>query len=139
MRFSLPSFDTVLEIHEIMLEFYGGLEGSPHPEYIESALARPRHYMAYSDECDIHLVCALILDSIARNHAFSDGNKRTALVTMLMTYRLNGIELSYDLRTNNELEELALMIADDKEKKVPISLVRTKLLSIVVDHQGEKS
>jgi death-on-curing protein len=134
MQFSLPSFETLLEIHDIMLEFYGGLKGVPHPEYLESALARPQHHMSYAKNCDIHLVSALILDSIARNHAFSDGNKRTALVAMLMTYRLNGVELSYDLRTNEELENLAISIADDKEKRVSVQMVRNKLLAIAAEN-----
>lgn len=128
MEFKLPSFETIVEIHSVVIDLYGGFDGFPHPKTIEGALARPKHYMSYEKECDIHLVAALILDSIARNHAFSDGNKRTALITMLMTYRLNGITLEYNLHMNEKFEELVLRVA---QKKPSIKETREKLQKLV--------
>jgi hypothetical protein len=32
MQFTLPTPDTVVEIHEIAIDTYGGLGGIPHPE-----------------------------------------------------------------------------------------------------------
>lgn len=45
----------------------------------------------------------------AKNHAFVDGNKRIAVLTMLMTLRLNDILLSY---SQKELTVLGLSVAD---------------------------
>jgi len=128
MEFKLPSFETILGIHQLVIVGYGGLEGVPRPELIHSALARPQHHMAYSSECDIHLVAALILDGIARDHAFADGNKRTALLSMLMTYRLNAINLEYSLMMNKKFEALVLKVAQDKPD---ITKLRTELSELV--------
>lgn len=128
MEFILPSFDTVLGIHQIVIEEYGGLDGLPHPEYIHSAIARPQHYMTYSEECDIHLVSALILDGVARDHAFADGNKRTALLSMLMTYRMNGVRLEYGLMMNEKFESLVLKVA---QRKPSVQVLRSDLEKLV--------
>lgn len=132
MQFSLPSHETILEIHEIVIDMYGGLKGVPHPEYINSSIARPQNYMSYQKNCDIHLVAALILNSIATFHAFADGNKRTALISMLMTYRLNDIELGYDLHMNSKFENLVLRVA---HKKPSIASTRRSLVRLVKEFQ----
>ena len=131
MEFNLPNLETVLDIHTIVIDLYGGLHGVPHPEYIEAALMRPQHYMLFTPDCDIHLVAAILLDSIARNHAFADGNKRTALITMLMIYNLNGYkQLRYDLHMNEKFEELVL---DVTRKKPTISLLRVRLKNLILE------
>lgn len=47
--------------------------------------------------------------AITKNHPFSDGNKRIAILTMLMTLKLNGEQIRY---TQEELIALGLGIAD---------------------------
>lgn len=133
MQFFLPSFETVCEIHDIILDESGGLAGMPHPEYIQSALHRPQNYMDYDSDCDIHLVAALVLDGIVRNHAFADGNKRTALITMLMVYNLNSHrhkhnKMAYSLRMNSEFEALVVDVA---EKRPDITALRSKLGALI--------
>ena len=134
MQFQVPDQATILEIHEIILEYYGGLKGMLHPEMLESAVHRPNNYMAYDNRCDIHLITALMLESVATYHIFSDGNKRTALVTMLMTYRMNGINLSFDLMTNKRLERLVLSVADD-DYSLTVRQLRTKLRRLITSLQ----
>jgi death-on-curing family protein len=115
VQFILPSKDTLLEIHEIVIEYYGGLKGLLHSESLNSAVNRPKNYMHYDDTCDLHLVAAITLESIARTfHLFTDGNKRTALISMLMVYNMNGKSLSYDHMSNKKLEKLVLNVADEK-------------------------
>lgn len=128
MEFKIPDFETVLEIHEIILENYGGLKGVPNPHYIDMAIRRPQTHMAYDNKCDIHLVAALILDSIARYHAFADGNKRTALLTMLYTYNRNNVRLAYDLNFNKRFERLVLDVA---QKEIPVKKIRIRLKRLV--------
>lgn len=118
MQFLLPSYEVVIELHDIVLEEAGGLPGIPHPEIVKSAIARPERYMHYDGECDIHTVCAVLIDSLARNHAFADGNKRTALMTTLYTYIINDHKLTYNWVMNNKYEELVLYVV---EKKPPIN------------------
>lgn len=115
MEFKLPSYDIVVSIHDnIVLATSGGRAGLPHPEAVHSALGRPMRYMHYDNECTIHTVCAVLIDSLARNHAFADGNKRTALITMLYTYILNKENLSYGWMMNKRYEELVLWVVEDK-------------------------
>lgn len=47
--------------------------------------------------------------SLCENHPFNDGNKRTAILTMLVMLRLNNINLEY---SQEELINLGLGIAD---------------------------
>lgn len=133
MEFRVPSFETIIEAHEIILELYGGLKGIPRPELIETAVRRPEFYMAYDGRCDVHLVAAVVLDTIACQHPFADGNKRTALLTMLLLYNLNGVKLSYTLHSNAEFEELVLWVARDepeiKETRLKLKRLVTKFMT----------
>lgn len=85
-----------------------------HEDRIHAAIARPQTYMDYDEECDIHLVCAILLDSLARGHAFTEGNKRTALLTMLIAYKVNGIELHFDWIMNEKYKDLVLWVVQQK-------------------------
>ena len=46
--------------------------------------------------------------SLTNNHPFIDGNKRIGVFTMLMTLRLNGVEISY---SQQELISFGLSVA----------------------------
>ena len=133
MEFTLPNKKTVIEIHDTILGIFGGLSGVPHPELIESSLARPQHHMAYAKRCDIHLVAALILHGFTRNHAFSDGNKRTALMATIFTYNYNGVKLDFSLAFNNRFERLVLDIAGDNPPE--LQRIRTRLRKLIKDFE----
>lgn len=75
---------------------------------LESAIGRP--YTGYYPR--IHHKSAALAESLARNHGFMDGNKRTAfLITELLIarsdYKLNGLKA----HANVELERLIIDIA----------------------------
>ena len=59
----------------------------------EAALARPRNLVSCEGCEDLARLAAAYAYGIARNHGVSDGNKRTALVTMDLFLMLNGYEL----------------------------------------------
>ena len=61
----------------------------------ESALARPKNLAAYG-EPDAASLAAAYAFGIARNHAFIDGNKRTALVALELFLDMNGYQLVAD-------------------------------------------
>lgn len=66
---------------------------------IDSAVARPRAAFADAEAYPtLHLKAAALLESLAGNHALVDGNKRTALASLLFFYDLNGmrVTLSHD-------------------------------------------
>ncbi len=58
---------------------------------LESALARPRASVFGEDAYpDIHLKAAALVQSLTRNHALVDGNKRTAWAVCLTFLGMNG-------------------------------------------------
>jgi len=79
-------------IHEGVIEIGGGSHGLRDAALLESALARPKNLHAYG-ETDIFQLAASYAEGIARNHAFIDGNKRTAFFVASDFLEQNGYEL----------------------------------------------
>jgi death on curing protein len=76
--------------------------GEPHPSDIgllASAVARPQTTV-FGEDAYPHLdtKAAALMHSLARNHAFVDGNKRVAWLAAGAFYRING----YDLEAPND-------------------------------------
>jgi death-on-curing family protein len=59
---------------------------------LESTLARPGTYAHYQS-ADLALQAAVLAHGIAEGQQFIDGNKRTALVTMLTFLEINGFRV----------------------------------------------
>ena len=103
------SEDVVLAIHDEQLAEHGGLAGLRDKSLLLSALARPQHLAAYANP-DVADLAASYAVGIARNHAFIDGNKRTALVVAAGVFLpLNGYKL---LASDEEAVRSMLSIAD---------------------------
>jgi death-on-curing protein len=84
-----PTLDEVLYANARQLALYGGLSGLRDPALLESALSGPINRWHYGED-DLLLLGVAFAASIARNHPFIDGNKRTALTTMLYFLQANG-------------------------------------------------
>jgi death on curing protein len=84
--------DLVLDFHAEQLALFGGPEGVRDLGLLESALARPVNKFAYG-ETDLAVLAAAYGFGIAKNHPFVDGNKRTALASMIVFLGLNRIDL----------------------------------------------
>ena len=84
-----------LAIHDEQLAEHGGPTGVRDPGLLESALARPRHLLAFGSP-DLAAMAAAYAFGIARNHPFVDGNKRTAFVVTVTFLALNGVELEFE-------------------------------------------
>ncbi len=80
-------------VHEEQLAEHGGAAGLRDVTLLESALARPLQLAAYG-EPDAAALAASYGYGLARNHAFIDGNKRTAFVAVELFLMLNGFELT---------------------------------------------
>jgi death-on-curing protein len=87
--------ELVYAIHDRQLAEHGGLDGVRDQGAIESALARPRTLVAYG-EPDAADIAAAYAFGLARNHGFSDGNKRTAWVVARLFLSDNSIRLRFD-------------------------------------------
>lgn len=93
-----PLFLTRLVVeamHAEQLRRHGGAHGLRDQNALMSALARAENKLAYGDPTIIELAAAYLF-GIARNHAFVDGNKRTAIVAAGTFLAVNGYELTAD-------------------------------------------
>ena len=63
---------------------------------LESAVARPQNLAAYGEPGAAALAAPPYAFGIARNHAFVDGNKRTAWVLARLFLALNGVRLLFE-------------------------------------------
>jgi death on curing protein len=83
-----------LTIHAQQLAAHGGSEGVRDEGMLQSALARPLHPLAYSEESpSLTRLAAAYGFRIAKNHPFVDGNKRTALVVTFTFLLVNGLRI----------------------------------------------
>lgn len=82
-------------VHERQLAEHGGLNGVRDANAVESALARPQNLAAYGQP-DLAALAAAYAFGLARNHGFSDGNKRTAWVTARIFIADNDGKLAFD-------------------------------------------
>ncbi len=99
--------ELVLDFHAEQLALFGGADGIRDRGLLESALARPINKFAYG-ETEIAALAAAYGFGIARNHPFVDGNKRTALASMIVFLGLNGIDLD---ATQEEATAIVLGLA----------------------------
>ncbi|MBV8685384.1 MAG: type II toxin-antitoxin system death-on-curing family toxin [Alphaproteobacteria bacterium] len=98
--------DVALAIHDRQLAEHGGGVGVRDENAFGSALARPINKWSYEDEL-VSLAAAYAF-GVARNHAFVDGNKRTAWVLARLLLALNGVKLRF---TGSEAIEIMLALA----------------------------
>ncbi len=95
---SEPRWLTLAEVvaaHEKQLSRFGGPAGIRDPSALESALGRPLNKWQY-DRAGLAECAAAYAFGLARNHAFVDGNKRAAFVSMVLFLRLNGVDFRPD-------------------------------------------
>lgn len=89
----MPRFiriEAALAIHHDQINVFGGLHGVRDQGLLESALGQAQQTYAYTE--DLFEAAAQYGVSLAKNHPFLDGNKRTAADCMLTFLVLNGIE-----------------------------------------------
>lgn len=75
-------------VHEEQLAEHGGAAGVHDEALLESALARPKNLAHYGDP-EVAAPAASYAHGLAKNHAFIDGNKRTAFVAAELFLALN--------------------------------------------------
>ena len=82
----------VLAIHHLQIEEYGGAHGIRDDGLLESAIFRPQigYYNNIQEEA------AAIMESLANNYPFLDGNKRTAFASVHTFLLVNGYDLKVD-------------------------------------------
>ncbi len=97
-------------LHDRQIAEHGGSSGLRDEGLLESALARPQQRYAYGDPpADLAGLAASLAHGLAKNHAFVDGNKRTAIVSCETFLELNGAVLE---ASDTEIYPVILGLAD---------------------------
>ena len=98
MSSSFPTIEEIVAIHDILIEQTGGASGLREMGPLESAALRPQ--VGYYR--DVFEVAAALMESLAVNHAFVDGNKRIAFAIADTFLRMNGYCIDCDNRASYE-------------------------------------
>ena len=83
----------LLLLHEESLALFGGARGLRDEGLLDSALARPLNQFLYDTSSDLAALAATYGHGIAKNHAFIDGNKRAAFLSVGLFLLINGSRL----------------------------------------------
>ena len=105
----------VLGMHSVLMQRYGGAPGVRDPGALEAALFRPQ--TGYYE--DIVAEAAALMESLAINHPFVDGNKRVGLAVCDVFLLINGYDLG--LRDDDECYGVALSVASGSMTKPQLS------------------
>ena len=101
--------EQVLFIHARSIAETGGEHGILDLGLLQSAVGRPQVTFDGQDLYpDLFLKAAALLESLIGNHAFVDGNKRTAIISAGLFLHLNGYRLN---ASNQQLEDFTLACA----------------------------
>ena len=114
MTYTYLTVEQVLEIHRDQIKQTGGSPGIIAMGALESALARPRsgYYDGLIEEA------TALLESLAANHPFLDGNKRVAFVATDLFLRLTGYSIYCDADEANRFIRNILEDRQDRFNRV---------------------
>lgn len=109
-----PTLEETLYLHDVLIQRFGGKSGVLDKGLLESALARPRsgYYTSLSEQA------AALMQSLAMNHPFVDGNKRVAFALTAVFLKINGLKLTAEAREGVRFVEVTLIT-----EKAPLSTI----------------
>jgi death-on-curing protein len=106
------SLKEVLRLHFQVIEDYGGSHGTKDEGRLSSLVIAPRQEVFGAEQYPgIFQKAAVYIRNLIGDHAFVDGNKRTAVTVAAIFMSRNGYKLT---ATPKELEDFAVSIAVDK-------------------------
>jgi death on curing protein len=109
----------VLLLHHMQIDEFGGSHGLRDMGLLESAVMRPQ---ATFDGIDLYKTLfdkgAALVHSLLMNHQFVDGNKRTAMFSVMTFLELNGYEFD---ASQKEVVDYALYIENSQPEIEEIS------------------
>ena len=89
------TYEQVVAIHSRQLRRFGGAPGLRDDGMLRSAVERPINKWQY-EQLDLAALAAAYAFGPAKNHAFVDGNKRAAFMTMVAFLRKNNVRFAPD-------------------------------------------
>lgn len=113
MSFNYFTIEYAVKEHDFIINESGGFQGINDLGLLESILEHIQNDFYYSEfETKLtHLVY-----SINKNHAFSDGNKRSSIALGAYFLEINGLDYCID-RFIKEMENVSVHVADNKIDK----------------------
>ncbi len=113
------SEEIIKAMHEEQLAEHGGLPGIRDRNLLLASLDRPQNLFAYGEPTPtIFELAAAYAFAFAKNHAFVDGNKRVAFVSMATFLVLNGYSLEVP---EDEVVLMIRRLSTDKETQESIA------------------
>lgn len=113
------SVDDVLAIHQNTIANEGGLAGLRDAGILEAAVLMPQQRFGGKYlHPDLAAMASAYLFHISQNHAFHDGNKRSAVLAALVFLTVNGVE---SLPPPDVLEEMTMRIASGEADKAELA------------------
>lgn len=117
--FWMPSKDNVIEIHFELAKIFEKQEDPISPvgvkseSMLESAVNRPNTGIGDQDKyTTLEQKCAALFHSLTKNHPFHNGNKRTALVSLLTTLHRNDKRLKNEVLDDEVYDFVVSVTAD---------------------------
>lgn len=92
MKVRFLTVDSVIKTHAYAIAAYGGTPEILSKNMLISAVEEPKLAFQYGIT-SLYDLAALYCFGICKNHAFLDGNKRTAFLSMVAFLRGNGIKI----------------------------------------------
>jgi death-on-curing protein len=103
------TLEEVYLLHQRLIQVTGGSSGLRDPGRLASAVAPPQASFDGEDLYpDLWIRAAALMQSLIKNHAFVDGNKRTAVTAAGVFLELSGQRLT---ASNEELLRFAVKMA----------------------------
>jgi len=124
MKYIYFDLEYAIRVHDTIIEISGGLSGENNIGLLDSVIdfiQSDLYYPNFEDKLT-HLVY-----SVNKNHAFSDGNKRSSIALGVAFLELNGLDY-LSTRFIEEMENIAVFVADNKISKELLHEIITSLL-----------
>ncbi len=113
MEFNYFTVDYAVKTHDFIIESSGGSHGVNDIGLLESVLEHIQNDFYYP-EFEVKLTH--LVYSVNKNHAFSDGNKRSSIALGAYFLEINGLTYCID-RFIIEMENIAVHVADNRIEK----------------------
>jgi death-on-curing protein len=117
MESTALSYSEILVIHQLLLDRFGGMPGITETGFgkLEAAVAGPELSM-FGDDLYPGVVdkASILFYLLARAHAFSDGNKRVALLVLIEFLSRHGMMIAAEPQA---LYEFVMSTASDRSRE----------------------
>ncbi len=120
MDIKYVTFEDVIEYHDdVVIKEFGGSYGVLNESALASTLDMPRQAV-FGEELypDLSAKAGILFFLLVQNHCFLDGNKRTAMMSLIVFLKWNGYRLD---ATQDELFQIAIDVATsalDKDQTI---------------------